>query len=186
MSLYSIDNLLQLTRLAHGKQMGADLVMSLENGGTPVSGDNTRRFPDGKPRLSVLGLSWGLASATSGGTALGPRSYAPLTVVREVDSASAILTQLTNNRAGNLRVNVAAYRAGGDKNVATDTLPMFDLGLEDAQITAQYFITTPGDAVLTELLVFSYRRIEIKTAPQQATGSRGATRECQITVAEPH
>ncbi|PZQ74535.1 MAG: hypothetical protein DI563_12020 [Variovorax paradoxus] len=183
MSLYSIDNLLQLTRLAHTNQMGADLVMAMENSGTPVTGDNVRRYPDGKPRLDMVGMSWGLASATIGGAAQGPRSYAPLTVVRQADSASAILTQLTNNRAANLRATISKYLAGGDASVTADTLPMFELKIDEAQITAQYFITAPGDVMLYEILVFSYRKIEIKTAPQQGTGSRGATRECQIIVA---
>lgn len=186
MSLYSIDNLLQLTRLVHTHNMGADLVMAMENGGTPVTGDNTRRHDDGKPRLDILGLTWGLASATLGGAAQGPRSYAPLTVVRQADSASAILTQLCNNRAASLRAAIGMYRAGGDASAATDTLPMFELKIEEAQITGQYFITAPGEVMLYEILVFSYRKIEIKTAPQQATGSRGATRECQITVANPN
>jgi hypothetical protein len=186
MSLYSIDNLLQLTRLAHTQRMGADLVMAMENSGTPVSGDNVRRYPDGKPRLDMVGLSWGLASASVGGAAQGPRSYAPLTVVREADSASAIFTQLTNNRAANLRASISKYLAGGDASVTADTLPMFELKIDEAQITAQYFITAPGDVMLFEILVFSYRKIEIKTAPQQGTGSRGATRECQIIVANPN
>jgi len=186
MSLYSIDNLLQLTRLAHTHRMGADLVMAMENSGTPVTGDNVRRYPDGKPRLDMVGLSWGLTSASVGGAAQGPRSYAPLTVVREADSASAIFTQLANTRAANLRASIGKYLAGGDASVTADTLPMFELKIDEAQITAQYFITAPGDVMLYEILVFSYRKLEIKTAPQQGTGSRGATRECQITVATPN
>lgn len=186
MSLYSIDQLLQLTRLANTNKMGADLVMALENSGTPVTGDHSRSYPDGKPRLDILGLNWGLASATMGGAAQGPRSYSPLTVVREADSASAILTQLTNNRAANLRAAIGKYRAGGDASVSADTLPMFELKIEEAQITGQYFITAPGEVMLYEMLVFSYRKIEIKSAPQQGTGSRGASRECQIIIANPN
>jgi len=111
------------------------------------------------------------------------RAIAPLTVVRQADSASAILTQLTNTRAANLRATISKYLAGGDASVTADTLPMFELKIDEAQITAQYFITAPGDVMLYEILVFSYRKIEIRTAPQQGTGSRGATRECQIIVA---
>ena len=36
---------------------------------------------------------------------------------------------------------------------------------------------------LREVLVFSYRSVQIKAAPQKATGSRGAVRECQINTA---
>ena len=82
MSLYSIDQLLQLTRLANTNKMGADLVMALENSGTPVTGDHSRSYPDGKPRLDILGLNWGLASATMGSLQFGVSAAASALVAR--------------------------------------------------------------------------------------------------------
>ncbi|RYZ01374.1 MAG: hypothetical protein EOO24_15165, partial [Comamonadaceae bacterium] len=117
--------------------------------------------------------------ARDGASATGARTFQPLYVVRRIDSATASLTSLLHARTAGLTVCLSAFRAGGDA-AATDTQPMFEIELADAQITAQ-FLTTGGPlATMSESLCFSYREITVRSSPQTATGARGAVRECTM------
>lgn len=180
MSAWSIDTLLRVMDLAAPSRANSDMVMLLENGGSPVTGDCTRKFPDGKARLDIKGWSWGQIVHAVGAAAEGTRNYTPLTVVRQADSATASLGSLAQNRTNKLKACLSVYRAGGDK-AGADTLPMFEFEIDEAQIVGQYFVSGTDD-VLSEILVFSYRGIEIRSSPQKSTGARGAERTCQIVV----
>lgn len=177
---WSIDTLTKVVALAQSNSSGADRVMLLENAGTPLLGEATRRYLDGKPRLDITGWSWGQIVNAAGGVVDGSRSYTPLTVVRLADAASASLASLAHSRNNRLSVRISHYRGGGDI-VVTHTQPMFEFEISEAQIISQYFLTG-SDAELKEILVFSYRGIRIRSAPQQSTGARGAVREAQINV----
>lgn len=176
---WDVDEQLRVLDLAQAGFTGNDLVMLVDSSGAAVVGESTRRFPDGKSRLNVCGYSWGLVMrGAPGGT--GARAFQPLFVVRRVDSATASLASLVHARTAGLSVCLSAFRAGGDAS-ATDTQPMFEIQLEDAIITAQ-FLTTGGPlSTMSEILAFTYRRITLRSAPQTATGARGAVRECTMT-----
>lgn len=178
--IWNIDEQLRVLELAQTGLRGGDLVMLVENSGTPVNGESARRFPDGKPRLDISGYSWGMiVRQRVGSGAESGRTYQPLVVVRQLDAATASLASLAYNRSL-LKVCISAFRAGGDPSAA-DTQPMFEIELQDAQLTGQ-FLTSGGPlSTLAEILVFSYRRITQRSAPQQASGARGAVRECEMT-----
>ncbi len=178
---WDIDEQLRVLELVQTRLEGSDLVMLVDNSGSPVAGESVRRFPDGKSRMDVCGYSWGLVMRSGAVGSTGARTFAPLVVVRRSDAATASLASLVNARTATLTVCISAFRAGGDQSAA-DTQPMLEMQLEDAQITGQ-FLTTGGPlATLSEILVFNYRRITLRSAPQQATGARGAVRECTMVA----
>ncbi|QNP49167.1 type VI secretion system tube protein Hcp [Diaphorobacter aerolatus] len=158
-----------------------DLVMLLENAGSPVEGESPRKHPDGKPRLDIQGWSWGQMVNSVGGSADGSRNFAPLTVVRMADAASATLSSLAYNRSLKLTACISVFRAGGDPS-APDTGPMFEFRIEEGQLIGQYFVTGQSSGMLTEVLVFSYRKMVVNSAAQQKTGMRGAVRECLMAA----
>jgi len=179
-TFWDIDEQLRVLDLAQSGCAPNDLVMLVDRSGTPVVGESTRRFPDGRSRLNISGYSWGLV-ARGDPSATGSRTFQPLYVVRRIDSATATLSILATSRAGGLTVCLSAFKAGGDA-AATETQPMFEIELADAQITAQ-FLTTGGPlATMSESLCFSYREITIRSWPQTATGARGGVRECTVQL----
>jgi type VI protein secretion system component Hcp len=181
---WDVDEQLRVLDLVQTGFAGSDMVMLVDNSGSPVQGESARRFPDGKARLDICGYSWGLVQRGGAVGAVGARTFSPLVVVRRVDAATASLASLVYARTASLTVCISAFRAGGDQTAA-DTQPMFELELADAQITGQ-FLTTGGPlATLSEILVLNYRRITLRSAAQQATGARSAVRECEMTAQSP-
>ena len=182
MSTYwQTDNLLRTSELATNALAGGDLVMLLSNSGTVVNGDNARKFPDGKSRLDLAGYTWGQVVNPETSSSTGDRHMLPLVVVRRVDAATATFSSFMQSRTNKLELRVSAYRAGGDSSTQ-DTLPMFELQLDEAQVIAQYFHTGGVLKDLTEVLAFSFRRMTVRSWPQQATGARGGVRECVMSV----
>lgn len=164
---------------------GIDLSMLVDNSGTPVAGESVRRYHDGKARLDISAWTWGLVvRAAVGAGARGGRTYTPLVVVRDVDAASASLTSLTHAATAGLKIAIGAFRAGGDQS-ATDQLPFFELAVEEARISGQFFTTGGPSPKLSEILVIDYRRVTVRTAPQSDTGLRGAVRECEMAAGPP-
>lgn len=182
MSYWNIDTLMRVAALGTGSNARPDLVMLLENAGSPVAGESPRKHPDGKPRLDIQGWSWGQSVNTVGGAAEGSRNFTPLIVVRMADAASATLANLAYNRTLKLTACISAFRAGGDSN-SPDTGPMFEFKIEEGQLIGQYFVTGQGSDMLTEILVFSYRKMILNSAAQQKSGARGAVRECVMAAA---
>lgn len=181
MSLLSIEELQRLIELAGGQRSGADMVMLVDNAGTIVEGEAMARvYPDGKSRLAIAGWYWGQSAHSESGAVDAARHLTPLTVVRQADAASGSLAILASNRTRKISANISLYRSGGDSTVVT-TEPLFEVNIGEAQIVGQYFLTG-SDATLKEVLVFSYRSVQLKMAPQKITGSRGAVREVTITT----
>lgn len=180
--IWDIDEQLRVLELVQTSFAAGDLVMLVDNAGSPVAGECLRQFPDGKARIDICGYSWGLVMRAAPGGGAGARTFQPLTVVRRIDAATASLASLAHARTATLTVCISAFRAGGDQR-ATDTQPMFEMQLQEARITGQ-FLTTGGPLqTLSEILVISYRQITLRSAPQQATGARGAVRECTMIPA---
>ncbi len=80
------DEALRLLDLALG---GAnDMAMSIDNNGTPVEGESTRVYSDGKHRLDVLGYAvHALRRPNSGG--IGALVPSHLHIVRRSDAATS-------------------------------------------------------------------------------------------------
>lgn len=180
--IWNIDEQLRVLGLVQTQFEGNDLVMLVDNNGTPVEGDGVRPFPDGKPRMTITGYSWGLTVNVPGGAASDRRrTMNPLTVVRRTDAATASLASLVSQAASNLRVLISAFRAGGDPSV-TDTQPMFEIELSEARISGQFLLSGGPLGTLSEILVLDYRGITLRSAAQQSTGARSAVRECSIQL----
>jgi len=176
---WDIDEQLRVLDLVQTGVAAGDLVMLVDNSGTAVVGECIRQFEDRKPRIDLVGYSWGLVQRSGAVGTMGARTFSPLVVVRRVDAATASLASLVYGRVATLTVRISAFRAGGDRTV-TDTQPMFELELGEAQITGQYLTTGGPLEIMSEVLVFNYRRVKISTAAQQMTGARGAVRECEM------
>ena len=179
--MLNIEKLNELAHIAIVGGKGVDQVMLLENAGAPVAGESVRPYPDGKPRLDILGWSWGQTVAAIGAGADGSRHYTPLYVVRQADAACGSIASLVYNRTRQVSATIENYRAGGDTSSPV-TQSMFEFKVEEAQVTEQYFLTHPASGWLLEMLVFSYRKATVRSASQQRTGARGAVRECTITL----
>ena len=175
----SIDEQLRVLDLVRPDHAGGDLVMLVDNAGTAVVGDTPRAFPDKKPRLDITGYSRGLVQRSATAGANNVRNLAALVVVRRADVATASLSSLAYSRVDKLTVKISAYRTGGDPTAA-DTQPTFEIELADARIAGQYLMTGGAHDVPSEILSFAYRSITIRSAPQKATGQRGAVRECEM------
>lgn len=180
MPVLSIEELQRTIELAGAEQSSADMVMLIDNAGTVVEGESQRRHPDGKSRLDITGWYWGQSTHSESAAVDTARHLTPLTVVRLADSASGSLAILANNRTRKISARISIYRSGGDASV-TDTEPMFEIAIQEAQIIGQYFLSS-AESVLKEVLVFSYRSVRVGTAPQKGTGARGAVRECTISA----
>lgn len=177
----TIDEQLRVLDIVRPDNAGGDLVMLVDNAGAPVASDNLRVFADKKARLDISGYSWSMVQRAAGTNAGNLRSLSPLVVVRRADVATASLTSLAYSRADKLTVMISAYRAGGDPTAA-DAQPIFELELTKARISAQYLTTGGPLDVPSEILVFSYLNLIIRSAPQKTTGQRGAVRECDMQV----
>jgi hypothetical protein len=172
---------LRLLDLAIATTAGQDLVLLVENNGTPVEGESVRPFEDGKKRMDALGymLTGGTRQRTD---ATGFNLLtSDLAVVRQCDAATASLWNLFKNQnAANLKVQLSVFKSGGDD--APDAQPTLEIVLEQARIAALSTLTSSRVAVPCELLFFSFSHLEIRSAPQLASGQRGAVRTCSIDM----
>lgn len=175
----NIDQQLRTLELVQARFDGDDLVMLVDNAGTPVVGESLRKFPDNKSRMAISGYSWGMLMRPGAPGQVTGRNYSPFVVVRQTDAATASLASLVQSGTDKIKVCISAFRSGGDKTAA-DTLPMFEIEMEEVRITGQYLTTGGTMATLSEILVFAYRKLTLRSAAQQGTGARGAVRECVI------
>lgn len=180
----NIDQQLRTLDLVQKNFDGDDLVMLVENAGAAVVGECERKFPDGKPRISIAGYSWGVFLRPGAPVNAQGKTMGPLVVVRRTDAATASLASLLANGSDKVKVCISAFRSGGDR-AAVDTQPMFEMELEHCRITG-HFLTTGGPlTTLGEILHIDYRSIMLRSATQLPTGARGPVRECQFTAPNP-
>lgn len=157
-----------------------DLVMMIESKGSPVEGELARTFDDGKARLSIGGYYWSVqVPESSAQNQVVPNN---LIVARRSDAATATIASLLRAQEKDLKVVISVFRAGGDQ-LSTEAQSTFELVLENARICRLVLNTGGSWGVPSELISISYRTAKVKSAPQKATGARGAVRECQFTRA---
>lgn len=172
------DEALRLLEAMSG-ETGNDFLMLIESKGNAVEGDSTRAFEDGKQRMAILGFSHLAELRTPPGAAKGQVRMGQLVVVRACDASTATLASLLKNQEADLKVQIAVFKASGD--TSKDLQPMLEFVLENARITTQAILTGGTPRRPCEILAFAPRKLEIRSAPQQETGLRGAVRTCTLT-----
>ena len=76
-------------------------------------------------------------------------------------------------------MQVSVFKAGGDSS--KDQQPTLELVLEGARITTHCMLTGGTPRRPCEIIYFMPRKLELKSAPQQQSGLRGAVRTCALT-----
>lgn len=170
------EQLIGLLALAAGKS-DFDLMLAIEKDGSPIVGDSPRRFSDGVLRLEVEGYLWGVTRRSGSGTA----SQQPYTLyaVRRCDVATASLMSALTSNSEKIRVTLGTYKAGGDSDVE----PSLEIVVDRARLVLHCLLTGPGALGPCEVLGFAGRKFEVRSAPQQASGLRGAVRTCAFEAA---
>ena len=155
-----------------------DLMMAVEVDGSPVASDLPRKFSDGKPRMEVDGYLWGVAQRSGGGGA-GRAPYT-LYVLRRSDVATASLMSALIRRSDKVHVILGVYKAGG----GSDVEPMLEIDIDKARLVTHCMLTSTGLGGPSEVLGFSGRKFEVRSAPQQSSGIRGGLRTCSFEAIE--
>lgn len=160
---------------------GMDLALVVESGGSPVEGESTRQYHDGKPHLNLLGY-WIYTKQVQQGSAQRYRSaFTALYVVRHADAATGSLYSLHNNGRIDIKATVQVFRTSGEQS-ASAILPVLEIIASEARISSIVSYTSPRTQQACELITFAFRSVEFKSAPQQTTGQRGAVRTCTMTA----
>lgn len=141
-----------------------------------IEGESDRVFEDNKPRMDVTGYYFAALSPTDQGTgqATGKRRYSSLRVVRPTDSATASMLSMfaTND---DITVDLSTFKAGGDA-LSKDAQPILKIGLKEARLRTYTLLGGGAVGGAVEIVEFTFREIEITSAPQQTSGKRGAVR----------
>jgi len=174
------DEVLRLDEIACLSQNNMDLSLVVESGGAPVEGEITRQYHDGKPHLNLLGYWIYTKQVQQGSNQRYKAASTGLYVVRQADVATGSLYSLLNNGRVDVKATIQVFRAGGQTR-ASDILPMLEIIASDARIASMVSYTSPRTQQACELLSFSFRALEIKSAQQQTSGQRGAVRTCSMT-----
>ncbi|MDM0044953.1 type VI secretion system tube protein Hcp [Variovorax dokdonensis] len=160
-------------------ESGNDFLMLIESKGSPVEGDSKRKFEDGKQRMRIAGYSYLSEIRRPPGSTKGQVAMSAMIVVRECDAATATIASLLKNQESDLKVQISIFKAGGDSS--SEQQPMLEFMLEEARIDTQAILTGGNPRRPCEIIYFMPRKMEIRSAPQQQTGLRGAVRTCMLT-----
>ena len=175
------DAVLRLVELASQTTTGQDVVLLLENKGTPIEGESVRNFADGKKRLDVMGYMLISGVQPAPGTSNAKVSTGDLIVVRQCDAASASIASLLKSQTEDLKVVLSTFKAGGDR-AATDEQPTLEIEIDKGRV-AHFSVLTPSrlNGIPCEVVAFAHQGLEIRSAPQAQTGLRGAVRTCTFS-----
>ncbi|HEX5390608.1 MAG TPA: type VI secretion system tube protein Hcp [Burkholderiaceae bacterium] len=175
------DEVLRLDELALTNMAdGMDLAMVVESGGAPVEGESTRSYHDGKPHLNLLGYWVYTKQVQQGSNQKYKAASTGLYVLRHADAATGSLYSLLNNGKIDVKATVQVFRSGGQQS-ASAILPVIEIVASDGRVANIVSYTSPRTHQACELISFAFRKLEIKSAPQQTSGQRGAVRTCTMT-----
>ena len=158
---------------------GNDFLMLIDSKGNAIEGESKRAFEDGKQRMHIAGYTYLAEVQTPPGAAKGQVRLSTLIVVRECDAATASIASLLKNQENDLKVQISVFKASGDSS--KEQQPTLELLLEGARITTHCMLTGASPRRPFEIIYFMPRKLEIKSAPQQDSGLRGAVRTCTLT-----
>jgi type VI secretion system Hcp family effector len=149
-----------------------------------IASESIRKYRDNRPRHDILGyyLSAGTPSDSESGQAAGRRRYSAMRVVRSSDASSSSLMSAFARNEDLAIVELASYRAGGDKPQDQD--PLFRIEMKKVRVktfTLMMGGSLPGVGAL-EILELTFREIAIESAPQTAAGQRGGVRTFNDTL----
>ncbi|SCX74731.1 type VI secretion system tube protein Hcp [Variovorax sp. EL159] len=156
---------------------GSDFYMSVESKGKKVAGEIQTLFSDNMEVLEIGGYSYVAEVASAPGSGKGVARGLPLAVVRDCDAATASIASLLYSQDSDLIVNILVFKAGGDN---ADRQPFFEIELTGGRVSQHAILTGGVPKRPCEIVVFSYRAIEIKSAPQLVSGIRGAVRAAKL------
>lgn len=158
-----------------------DFVMMIENKGAVVEGESGRPYEDGKKRMDIGGYAYCAEVVVPPGSSKGKVRNSTFIVIRNCDAATASVASLLKNQDSEIKVQVSVFKAGGDSS--QDMQPSLEFVLEGARVTLHSILTGGRPKRPCEIIFLQYRKIEIKSAPQQVTGARGAVRTCSFSNA---
>lgn len=150
-----------------------DMVMFVESKGTPVEGESKRPYEgDGnKKGIDLVGWHWGgtwpLDFATSKKS--GNVKLDQLCVVKKIDLTTATFGKFFKANAQDLKISIAAYKAGGDGQIVR----FIKLTFEEASMSSWQLFTSDKVGGFVETLAFSFRNCTIESAQQRSTGGSG-------------
>jgi type VI protein secretion system component Hcp len=156
-----------------------DVHMTFTSPRAPIDGEG-----EGQDRalLPILGYAFRAQreQASNGNQVISPQA---IWVSRNVDAATASLISAMINPGSGSRYSAVAIKAfrSGDGLAGRSSSPMIEFRLTDAAIVFHSITTGGGSGVPIEVFALAYRELEISTAPQQASGLRGAVRSVQMT-----
>jgi type VI protein secretion system component Hcp len=171
------DEALRMLQVASSAK-GQDVVLEVENKGTVVEGESSRRYDGsnaGKALLDVIGYYFFVSNSVERGKK-GLSTLTPLIVVRRCDAATASLLSLLNGGSDEIKVKLSVFKAGGD--AMKDMQPTLQFVLDKVRIYSMNVLTSDALEGPHEGITFAYLSIQIDSAPQTATGQRGAVRSC--------
>ncbi|MDB5827705.1 MAG: hypothetical protein JWQ73_1925 [Variovorax sp.] len=174
------DEALRLLDLSLQSEGANDIALSIDNNRTPVEGESMRTYSDGKHRISLLGYDVHAGLRMAPGVTTASLVLSHLYVVRRTDAATAPIASLLRSPTANLKLTLSIYRAGGDN--IQDTEPMVEFTFEGARVSEIALLTGGAVRAPSEIIRFGYRVMKIQSAPQLASGIRGAVSTCELTM----
>lgn len=162
-------------------ESGADFHMSIENKGKKLQGEIDRVFGADIEMLEIGGYYYVADVIAAPGSTKGVLRIHPFLVVRDCDAATASIASMLSSQDADLIVNILVFKAGGDS--AKDLQPFFQIELTGARIARHAIVTGGRPKRPCEIIQFRYRAAEIKSAPQQQSGLRGAVRTARMLAA---
>jgi type VI protein secretion system component Hcp len=173
------DELGAVLKLMPSEPTSMDVYMTFTTPRAPIDSEGEG---EDRPRLPILGYAFRAQreQRSSGVQAVVPQA---IWVIRNVDAStasflSAMLAPGSGNRYG--EAYIKAFKAG-DELTARSSQPMIQFKLSDAAIVFHSIITPGSSSSPLEVMAIVYRQLEISTAPQQASGQRGAVRIVQLS-----
>jgi len=160
-------------------ESGHDFSMMIENKGTPLEGESKRTYEDGKQRMDIGGYSYKSDVVIPPGSNKGKLRNHAFIVVRDCDAATASIASLLKNQDSDLKVTVSVFKASGDSS--KDQQPHLEFVLGGARVNCHAIVTGGRPKRPCDIIFFDYVKLEIRSAPQQQTGARGAVRTCSFS-----
>jgi type VI protein secretion system component Hcp len=149
---------------------------------TPRAPIESEAEGEGRLQLPIIGYAF---RAQREQRSAGVQTVVPqaIWVTRNVDASTAsFISAMINPGSGNRygEAVIQAFKAGVDLTGRTSN-PMIEFRFTDAAIVFHSIITPPASSSPLEVMAIVYRQLQISTAPQQASGLRGAVRTVQIS-----